>query len=137
MPSAEPSLIRKHLRGSGTKWAFPGAQCGTLWLTREFHHSAELRLGLPGLHVTPEQRATHVSACLHTTYVSLIPEAFPSHSSGHKFFFLHQLAWLLDMAMEPTGPREKHTAMTKVSSNSSDPEEVERCSAHRAPGFPG
>lgn len=53
------------------------------------------------------------------------------------FFFLHLLAWLLDMAMEPTGPREKHTAMTKISSNSSDPEEVERHSAHRAPGFPG
>lgn len=43
--------------------------------------------------------------------------------------FLHQLAWLLDMAVEPTGPRKKHMVMTKISSNSSDPEEVERRSA--------
>lgn len=43
--------------------------------------------------------------------------------------FLHQLAWLLDMAMEPTGPRKKHMVMTKISSNSSDPEEVEKRSA--------
>lgn len=70
--------------------------------------------GLPGLRVTPEQRGTQVIVYIQTLFLSYLRPSLLTVLAT-SLFFLHQLAWLLDMAMELTDPREKHTAMTKIS----------------------
>lgn len=66
MPSAEPSLIRKHLR----EWDPMGIPRSTVWCSVAHDgvpsvHRAKAG-GLPGLCVTPEQRGTQVIVYIQT-----------------------------------------------------------------------